>query len=48
MLIQKNKIYHLKTIPLRRFIRERRSEVADDYIVFLQEHGVDIRVIKMV
>ena len=29
-------------MPLRRSTRERRSEILDDYIVFLQEHEVDV------
>ena len=32
--------------PLRRSTRERRSEVSDDYIVFLQEHEFDIGVVE--
>ena len=26
-------------VPLRRSIRERRSTISDDYVVYLQEHG---------
>jgi transposase InsO family protein len=33
-------------MPLRRSTRERRSAVPDDYIVFLQEHEVDIGVVE--
>ena len=33
-------------MPLRRFIREKRSAVPDDCIVFLQEHEADIRVME--
>jgi len=33
-------------MPLRRSTRERRSAVPNDYIVFLQEHEVDIGVIE--
>ena len=29
-------------VPLRRSVRERRSAISDDYIVFLQEHEDDI------
>ena len=29
-------------VPLRRSIRERRNAIPDDYIVFLQEHEVDV------
>ena len=29
-------------VPSRRSIRERRSAIPDDYIVFLQEHEVDV------
>ena len=29
-------------VPLRRSTRERRSAIPDDYIVFLQEHEVDV------
>ena len=31
-------------MPLRRSTRERRTAIPDDYIIFLQEHEVDIRV----
>ena len=31
-------------MPLRRSTRERRSAVPDNYVVFLQEHEVDIGV----
>ena len=31
-----------REVPLRRSTRERRSAIPDDYIVFLQEHEVDI------
>jgi hypothetical protein len=33
-------------MSLKRSTRERRSAVTDDYIVFLQEHDVDIGVIE--
>ena len=33
-------------VPLRRSTRERRSAIPDDYIVFLQEHEVDIGVME--
>ncbi|KAL0382894.1 UNVERIFIED_CONTAM: Retrovirus-related Pol polyprotein from transposon TNT 1-94 [Sesamum calycinum] len=33
-------------LPLRRSTRERRSALPDDYIVFLQEHEVDIGMMK--
>ncbi|KAJ4719033.1 Retrovirus-related Pol polyprotein from transposon TNT 1-94 [Melia azedarach] len=33
-------------MPLRRSTRERRSTLPDDYIVFLQEHEVDIAVME--
>ena len=33
-------------MPLRRSIREKRSAVLDDYIVFLHEHEVDIGVVE--
>ena len=33
-------------MPLKRSTRERRSTVPDDYIIFLQEHKVDIGVAK--
>ena len=33
-------------MPLRRSSRERRSAVPNDYIVFLQEYEVDIRVVE--
>ncbi|KAL0349904.1 UNVERIFIED_CONTAM: hypothetical protein Sradi_4139600 [Sesamum radiatum] len=33
-------------LPLRRSNRERRSALSDDYIVFLQEHEVDIGMMK--
>ena len=29
-------------VPLRRSTRERRNAILDDYIVFLQEHEVDV------
>ena len=29
-------------MPLRKSIRERRNEILDYYIVFLQEHEIDI------
>ena len=29
-------------MPLRRSTRERRNAIPDDYVVFLQEHEVDI------
>ena len=29
-------------MPLRRSIRERRNAIPDDYVVYLQEHEVDI------
>ncbi|KAL0453406.1 UNVERIFIED_CONTAM: hypothetical protein Slati_1318700 [Sesamum latifolium] len=31
-----------ESLPLRRSTRERRSTLLDDYIVFLQEHEIDI------
>ena len=31
---------------LRTSIRERRSEIPDDYIVFLQEHEVDVNLLE--
>ena len=33
-------------MPLRRSTRERRNALPDDYIVFLQEHEVDIGVME--
>lgn len=33
-------------MPLRRSTRERRSAVSNDYIVFLQEHEVDIGMVE--
>ena len=33
-------------MPLRRSTRERRNAIPDDYIVFLQEHEVDIGVME--
>ena len=33
-------------MPLRRSTRERRSAISDDYVVFLQEHEVDIGVVE--
>ena len=33
-------------MPLRRSTRDRRSAVSDDYVVFLQEHEVDIGVVE--
>ena len=33
-------------MPLRRFTRERRSAISDDYVVFLQEHEVHISVVE--
>ena len=31
---------------LRRSTRERRSAISDDYVVFLQEHEVDIGLVE--
>ena len=36
----------LESMPLRRSTREKRSAISDDYIVFLQEHKVVIRVME--
>ena len=33
-------------MPLKRSTRERRSAILDDYVVFLQEHEVDIGVVE--
>ena len=33
-------------MPLRRSPRERRRAISDDYVVFLQEHEVDIGVVE--
>jgi len=33
-------------VPLRRFVRERRSSIPNDYIIFLQEHEDDIGLIE--
>ena len=33
-------------MPLRRSLRERRNAISDDYVVFLQEHEVDIGVVE--
>ena len=33
-------------VSLRRYIRERRSVIPDDYIVFLQEHEVDVNLVE--
>ena len=33
-------------MSLRRSTRERRSAISDDYVVFLQEHEVDIGVVE--
>ena len=33
-------------VPLRRSTRERRSAIPDDYIVFLQEHEVDVNLVE--
>ena len=33
---------HPQEVSLRRYIRERRSAIPDDYIIFLQEHEVDV------
>ena len=33
-------------MPLRRSTRERKSVISDDYVVFLQEHEVDIGVVE--
>ena len=30
-------------VPLRRSIKERRSTISDDYVVYLQEHEFDTR-----
>uniref|UniRef100_A0A6N2MTR1 Integrase catalytic domain-containing protein n=1 Tax=Salix viminalis TaxID=40686 RepID=A0A6N2MTR1_SALVM len=36
----------LESMPLRRSTREKRSAISDDYIVFLQEHEIDIGVME--
>ena len=33
-------------VPLRRSIRERRSAIPDDYVVYLQEHEFDIGLVE--
>ena len=33
-------------MPLRRSIRERRSAIPDDYVVYLQEHEFDIGIVE--
>ena len=33
-------------VTLRRSTRERRSAILDDYIVFLQEHEVDVNLVE--
>ena len=33
-------------VPLRRSTRERRSAIPDDYIVFLQEHEVYVKLVE--
>ena len=33
-------------VPLRRSTRERRSALSDDYIIFLQEHEENIRLVE--
>jgi len=33
-------------VSLRRFTRERRSVILDEYLVYLQEHEDDIKLIK--
>ena len=33
-------------MSLRQSTRERRSAISDDYVVFLQEHEVDIGVVE--
>ena len=35
-------------VPLRRSIRERRSVIPDDYIVFLPEHKVNVTLAKII
>ena len=33
-------------MPLRRFTREKRNAILDDYIIFLQEHEVNIGMVE--
>ena len=33
-------------MPLARFTRERRNAIPNDYVVFLQEHEVDIGMVE--
>lgn len=35
-----------KNMPLRRSTRERRTTIADDYFVFLQEHENDLDMVE--
>ena len=33
-------------MPLRKFTRKRRNTISDDYVVFFQDHEVDIGMVE--